>query len=197
MKYLILKKYQQGFTLIELLVVIAIIGILASVVLASLNTSRGSARDASRLTEVKQLQTALEIYRNSNDNQYPCANSVANNGGCGNTGAAAEVFFDGTNASSSQNQTFMGLINFNPGPDQFWGNTAGGAIRYRLDSTLGASNNGPVDRTSYSIIVRLENGRTNSSGVTINPNSWCSISVGTGHDSWNRVFNATNFPNCF
>ena len=57
-------KNQQGFTLIELLVVIAIIGMLSSVVLASLNTARSSARDVSRLQDLKQLQTALELYQN-------------------------------------------------------------------------------------------------------------------------------------
>lgn len=53
---------RQGFTLIELLVVIAIIGILASVVLASLNSARRKSRDARRLSDMKQIQVALEMY---------------------------------------------------------------------------------------------------------------------------------------
>ncbi len=57
-----IKNKEKGFTLIELLVVIAVIGILASVVLASLNSARGKARDARRLSDVQQLQTALEFY---------------------------------------------------------------------------------------------------------------------------------------
>lgn len=64
------KKQNRGFTLIELLVVIAIIGILSSVVLASLNSARAKARDAFRKSEMKQLQLALELYLDSN-NAYP------------------------------------------------------------------------------------------------------------------------------
>ena len=52
----------KGFTLIELLVVIAIIGVLASIVLASLNSARRKSRDARRIADVKQLQLALELY---------------------------------------------------------------------------------------------------------------------------------------
>ncbi len=60
----------RGFTLIELLVVIAIIGILSSVVLASLNSARQKSRDAKRVSDVKQLQLALELYFDSLG-QYP------------------------------------------------------------------------------------------------------------------------------
>lgn len=55
-------KSKKGFTLIELLVVIAIIGILASVVLASLNSARKKSRDARRIADVKQVQLAEEMY---------------------------------------------------------------------------------------------------------------------------------------
>lgn len=70
----------RGFTLIELLVVIAIIGLLSSVVLASLNSARQKGRDARRIADIKQLQTALELYYDQNGT-YPIAtaNTVATN----------------------------------------------------------------------------------------------------------------------
>ena len=55
---------QKGFTLIELLVVIAIIGLLASVVLLSLNSARQKSRDAKRLADVRQIASAFELYFN-------------------------------------------------------------------------------------------------------------------------------------
>lgn len=62
--------YKRGFTLIELLVVIAIIGILSSVVLASLNSARQKGRDARRISDISQIRLALELYYDSNST-YP------------------------------------------------------------------------------------------------------------------------------
>ncbi len=64
------KHAPKGFTLIELLVVISIIGVLSSVVLASLNTARAKGRDATRKQQMIQLRNSLEIYFAANGS-YP------------------------------------------------------------------------------------------------------------------------------
>ena len=69
-------RYKYGFTLIELLVVIAIIGLLASVVLAALNSARGKARDTERIQSLDAFRTALEIYY-SDYGKYPNGDSVS------------------------------------------------------------------------------------------------------------------------
>jgi len=69
-----LRAKNKGFTLIELLVVIAIIGLISSIVLVSLNSARVKARDAKRIAEIKQIQTALELYYDDNS-AYPLSPS--------------------------------------------------------------------------------------------------------------------------
>jgi len=61
----------SGFTLIELLVVIAIIGILSSVVLASLNSARNKAKVVRVASDLKQLTLVLNLYLDTNGT-YPC-----------------------------------------------------------------------------------------------------------------------------
>lgn len=61
---------KNGFTLIELLVVIAIIGLLASIILVSLNTVRAKARDVKRISDLHQIVLALEMYYDDYD-YYP------------------------------------------------------------------------------------------------------------------------------
>jgi len=83
----------KGFTLIELLVVIAIIGILASIVLASLNTARKKSRDARRIADLNQIRLANELYFDSNSGSYAAtiaALAGADSCGTGNKCIAVE-----------------------------------------------------------------------------------------------------------
>ncbi len=63
-------KNRKGFTLVELLVVIAIIGLLSTLAVISLNSAREKARDATRISDVRQLQTAMELWFDSNSQSY-------------------------------------------------------------------------------------------------------------------------------
>ncbi|HSX08902.1 MAG TPA: prepilin-type N-terminal cleavage/methylation domain-containing protein [Candidatus Saccharimonadales bacterium] len=63
---------QKGFTLIELLLVIAIIGVLTSFLLVNFIGTKARARDAQRKSDLRQLQSALELYR-ADVGTYPAA----------------------------------------------------------------------------------------------------------------------------
>lgn len=62
---------KKGFTLIELLVVIAIIALLSSVVLAALSSARTKARDARRISDIRQIQRAIDLYADDHGGLYP------------------------------------------------------------------------------------------------------------------------------
>ena len=86
---MIRKHKAHGFTLIELLVVIAIIGILSSVVLASLNTARGKGNDAKIKAQLSGLRAAAEIYYDNNSGYGTASNSCS-----------TQIFSDSTSGMS-------------------------------------------------------------------------------------------------
>ena len=66
LKFFSKKKNQKGFTLIELLVVIAIIGILSSVVLVGVNSTRTKAKDARMINNMTQIRNEGEMFYDTN-----------------------------------------------------------------------------------------------------------------------------------
>jgi type II secretion system protein G len=63
---------QKGFTLIELLIVLAIVGTLTSILMVNFLGARERGRDAERKSEMRQMQTAFEMYR-ADQGTYPPA----------------------------------------------------------------------------------------------------------------------------
>jgi prepilin-type N-terminal cleavage/methylation domain-containing protein len=90
-------KRNKGFTLIELLVVIAIIGLLSTLAVVALNNARAKSRDAKRVSDIKQIQTALELYY-QDANGYPSLASLPT------------IISTGSN-------TYMGQVPANPTPN--------------------------------------------------------------------------------
>lgn len=105
-------KFKRGFTLIELLVVIAIIGILASVVLASLNSARDKGADAAVKSNLNNARAQAELYYSNNGNYTsvcgssgigPMLTGAANSGGY--TVAAANAAGSATTIACSNAAT--------------------------------------------------------------------------------------------
>lgn len=79
---------KKGFTLIELLVVISIISLLSSVVLSTVSVARKKSRDTTRITQMREVAKAIDLYHAEYGN-YPVAHSPRNNS-CGTGGNSTE-----------------------------------------------------------------------------------------------------------
>ena len=102
---------KKGFTLIELLVVIAIIGLLSTLAVVSLNNARQKSRDAKRVSDIKQIQTALELYF-ADQNAYPTEAVAVTLGATDDDTLASTSGF----AAAAVGTTYMGLVPANQGP---------------------------------------------------------------------------------
>lgn len=134
----------RGFTLIELMVVIAIIGMLSSVVIASLNSARIKARNVARNSEVEQLRSAFGLGADSNGNLpssgggYACVSSncyegwspyVANSG----VDAVTAPFIKKPTDPTGGTRGYGGFLYFDPST---WGGTAAFPSGYYLNWLL-------------------------------------------------------------
>lgn len=141
---------QKGFTLIELLVVIAIIGVLSSVVLVSLNTARAKAKDAARVTTIKQVRNALALYY-VDRNDYP----VMAQNECGGT--------EGYTTSGNDFMSSLVSLGYLPSYPIDPGNLNCGMQYTRLSST------------SYWLFYRLEAGPPAPTSGCNQPPTWYCI----------------------
>lgn len=141
----------KGFTLIELLVVIAIIGILSSVVLASLNTARGKGADAAIKSNLANIRAQAEILYDTNGGYGVDATPTAFVAGA--CAATADTLFADPNVSS---QIAAAGNAYN----------AGGMGSGRCVSTA----------SQWAVAVPLKTGGTAADTV---PDAWCVDSAGT------------------
>lgn len=154
---------RSGFTLIELLVVIAIISLLSSIIFSSLSSARTKARDAQRISILREFQKAMEL-KFSDTLAYPITYGFLNNPGPGG--------LDGLNTSLSP------YIAANISADdrsryiQVKKNYSDAGISFCL-TTNGWPAGGDASR--WAVYVRLENPQTSSS-------NFVSSTIGDGFD---------------
>ena len=120
---------KRGFTLIELLVVIAIIGLLSTLSVVALGTARERARDAVRLSDLRTISIALELYYNENS-AYPTA-ATAVTLGAGNYACLNVSGWDATGCTTP----YLESVPVDPGSNDYSYTSADGST-YTVDAAL-------------------------------------------------------------
>lgn len=138
---------KKGFTLIELLVVLLIIGLLATISVVALGTARAKGRDTRRLTDVKGIQNALELYF-VDQNGYPEVASATVLGTPASTGRLDATGFGASTGTGTP--VYMVKVPANPTPN-------GADYEYTSTDAAGAAcTTGPC--ASYTLTFNLESG---------------------------------------
>ena len=145
------KTNEKGFTLVELLVVVSIIGLLSTLAIVALGSARTKARDAKRVSDMRQIATALEMYFSDND-YYPSVASAIN---LGEDGA---LTFSETNAFNNDGAgiIYMGSVPKPPTPP---------ADKYYVYKSLNTDETDCTEKcASYEIEFELEGKSTGLEG---------------------------------
>ena len=168
------KKLISGFTLIELLVVVAIIGILASVVLASLNNARAKGIDAAIKANLKTIQNQAEIYYSDNGNYSPYSQTWCS------AGYVGTMFND----DPIINKAISKLISLSGAPDS----------SLTRCSVCAVGNCTPDTEQFYAVAIQLKTGGTAGDSI---PDAWCIDNSGNSksftYAIGQNIANAINF----
>ena len=124
----------KGFTLIELLVVIAIIGILATVVMASLNAARENAKISAAKADILQIAKAVDAARAMSGTMYLKDITLSGCTRCGDTSTEEARLRTALQRISTAAESFESLDQTTLDP---WGNV------YRLDENEGETPGNP------------------------------------------------------
>ena len=168
----------RGFTLIELLVVIAIIGILSSVVLASLNSARNRGKDSAIKSQMGQMRSQAELFY-TNHGSYT---------GTGNGGSEDNISECVDPSSASFGGKFRNTL-FDPSQTDSIAALVAAAARDRGTAAGGRMFCG-VSSSRWAVAIQL-NVQTSSA------NGWCVDSTGASREVLLNFNNANNnFYSC-
>ena len=172
----------SGFTLIELLVVIAIIGLLASMAVLAFGDARARSRDAKRASDIRQIQNAIELYREDN------AGSPPDTGGVTYCLGTSSCWSDmvGSSALDAALAPYLNPIPVDPIPTRMYGAYAYRAPgRYWLPAPVGTVIGGP---DSYSLAWKPDVADNQ------NPPTATCEEMGGFYASWDNPPGATHCP---
>lgn len=193
--------FKKGFTLIELLVVIAIIGLLSTLAVVALAGARVKSRDARRLSDLKSISTALEMY-NNDVGGYPITSTVQigdanhaclNSQGFKPTGCTGTVYL-----ANLPKDPKSGYYLYSGGGNNFAVSTGLEGVMNGYSGYISATPNGPVNDNFAGLVgwwklddggglQAIDSSGNNNLGIFTNNPAWV-----TGQDGGALQFDGTN-----